>query len=189
MNRVRNAASIVVRIKRTAKTQAQVHGSEMLYLRFHALFCSIKDKFQIFFNPEKGFGRIREARKKAHPRYDPNNHKDAIWNVNYENQTSPVFAAKEYFDELYGDRFGHLWLNLRTALLSPKKQVAFVMNPNENLIESLESIGARDVMTQFCKRAKGLRDLEEQKLDKLEKRLFGRGSKNSDMIIFTLSNY
>ena len=63
------------------------------------------------------------------------------------------------------------------------------MNPNENLIESLESIGARDVMTQFCKRAKVLRDLEAEKLDKLEKRLFGRDSKNSDMIIFTLSNY
>ena len=58
------------------------------------------------------------------------------------------------------------------------------MNPNENLIESLESIGARDVMTQFCKRAKVLRDIEAQKLEKLEKRLFGRGSKkNSDSII------
>ena len=61
-----------------------------------------------------------------------------------------------------------------------------MMNPNENLIESLESIGARDVMTQFCKRAKVLRDLEAQKLDTLEKRLFERGSKNSDSIIFTL---
>ena len=57
---------------------------------------------------------------------------------------------KEYFDDLLGElRFENDWKNLRCALLSTAKKVAFLTDANEQLIETLESVGAQNILEIF----------------------------------------
>jgi len=93
---------------------------------------------------------------------------------NYENTKSPAHAAKEYFDELYEERFGADWMNYRCALLSPLKKVAVVTDRNENLLSTFASIGAADIMEHFCQRARVLYKMEEKNLEVLNEALYGQ---------------
>ncbi|CBY19582.1 unnamed protein product [Oikopleura dioica] len=117
---------------------------------------------------QTGFGREREARKSPNViRYDEMT-KDAQYTINYENPSLPTFAAKEYFDDLFGERFDD-WKSMRCALLSPAKKCAFVTDQNKQLIDTLESIGAVDVMQTFRSRAEAVLEKEQVNLAEIEK--------------------
>jgi len=140
MSRIVKSSTIVVRVRRHARVNAE------------------------------GFGRLREARPKAAQQYDEMSF-NAQYNINYESTSTPVYAAKEYFDELYGDRFGSDWKNLRCALLSPPKKVAVVTDSNANLEQTLESIGAQDILLLFRRRAEKLLEIEDENIAKLRRKL------------------
>ena len=117
---------------------------------------------------QSGFGREREARKSPNViRYDEMT-KEAQYTINYENPSLPTFAAKEYFDDLLGERFDD-WKSIRCALLSPAKKCAFVTENNEQLVDTLESIGAVDVMQTFRHRAETVLEKEKANLAQIEK--------------------
>ncbi|CAG5090283.1 Oidioi.mRNA.OKI2018_I69.PAR.g12540.t1.cds [Oikopleura dioica] len=101
--------------------------------------------------------------------------KDAQYTINYENPSLPTYAAKEYFDDLLGERFENDWKSVRCALLSPAKKCAFVTDPNEQLIETLESIGAQNIMGTFSSRAETVLQKEQENLLELKTEGPGEG--------------